>query len=165
MPRMVSRKQQTEPSDFEPGEFQHDIDLARRMHELVSDHPDFEVLCEPSLHIYYFRYLPHSFALHQEKPEVQELLDRLNQEIVEFVQRNGFTSVTTTSVGNRGAIQITICPRSTLADGIDATFEAIARWGRLLIKKFSVRYEGTSEMEVQLCSSESHSSPTEVSAT
>ena len=35
------------------------IGLARRLHELVRDHPDFEVLHEPTLYIYCFRYVPH----------------------------------------------------------------------------------------------------------
>src|SRR5687767_15334493 len=35
------------------------IGLARRLHALVRDHPDFEVLHEPLLSIYSFRFVPH----------------------------------------------------------------------------------------------------------
>lgn len=160
---MISRPRQTEQSVLDPGGFMQK--LALRMHELVSDHPDFEVLCEPSLDNYCFRYLPNGFVERQEEPEVQELLDCLNQEIIEMVRRSGFASVTTTNIDGRIAIKFSSYPHRTRADGIDATFEAIARWGRLLNKKHFLRHISTSELEVQLCSSESHSSSTEVSAT
>ena len=69
-----------------------------QLDNLVRDHPDFEVLCEPTLSVYYFRYVPNTLAERQEEPEIQELLDRLNEEIVESVQRSGFNPVMTTRV-------------------------------------------------------------------
>ena len=92
-------------------------------------------------------------------------LDRLNEQIVESVQRSGLALLMTTRVRGRVAIRVSVCSHRTLGEDIVATFEAIARWGRLLNKKYSVRHERTSEMEALLCSSESYSSPTEVSAT
>jgi aromatic-L-amino-acid decarboxylase len=145
--------------------FSKNLGLTRRLHGLVSDHPDFEVLHEPTLYLYCFRYVPHGLAERQGEPEVRALLDRLNQEIVEAVQRSGLALVMTTRVRGRVAIRMSICSHRTLGEDIDATFEAIARWGRLLNTKVSVRHERTSEVEAQLCSNESYSSPTEVSAT
>lgn len=131
-----------------------------QLHRLVRDHPDFEVVSElPSA--YCFRYVPNGLAERQEETGVQRLLDRLNEEIVEAVQRSGVT-LTATRVRDRVAMQVLVCAQ---ASDIDATFEAIARWGRLLNKKLSIRYETTAAMEETLCSSESHSSLTEVSAT
>jgi glutamate/tyrosine decarboxylase-like PLP-dependent enzyme len=141
------------------------LNLTRRLHELVSDHPDFEVLGEPTLDFYCFRYVPNALAERPEEPDVQRLLDRLNQEIVASVQRGGFAYVMTIRVRGRAAIRISICSRRTLAEDVDTMFEAVARWGRLLNRKLSVRYEMTSDREAQPCLSESHSSPTEVSAT
>jgi glutamate/tyrosine decarboxylase-like PLP-dependent enzyme len=111
-----------------------------QLHELVREHPDFEVLCAPTPYLYRFRYVPNGMAERQDEPEVQILLDRLNQEIVENVQRHGLTLVNIRVLG-RVAIQMSICSRRTLAAEVDAMFEIIARWGRLLHTKLSVRYE------------------------
>ena len=111
-----------------------------QLHELVREHPDFEVLEAPTPYLYRFRYVPNGMAERQDEPEVQILLDRLNQEIVENVQRDGLTLVNIRVLG-RVAIQMSICSRRTLADEVDAMFEIIARWGRLLHTKLSVRYE------------------------
>ena len=92
-------------------------------------------------------------------------LDHLNQEIVEAIQRSGLALVMTTRIRGRVAIRMSICSQRTLEDDIDATFEAIARWGRLLSPSNYVHNEKPAEMEAIQCSSESYSSPTEVSAT
>ena len=97
------------------------------LHHLVREHPDFEVLCEPTVDRYCFRYVPN--GLPADQPEVQQLLDRLNEEIVESVQREGFELITNTEVGGCVAIRISICT------DVEATFEAIARWGRLVTRK------------------------------
>ena len=102
--------------------------LAGYLHNLVSEHPDFEVLCEPTADVYCFRYLPNGLPVDQ-----HNVLDRLNGEIVESVQREGSALVNKTQVGDRVAMGISICSCRTLKD-IDATFEAIARCGRLLTK-------------------------------
>ena len=145
--------------------FSKNLGLTRRLHGLVRDHPDCEVLHEPTLYLYCFRYVPHGLAERQEEPAVRGLLDRLNQEIAEAVQRSGLALLMTTRVRGRVAIRMSVCSHRTLAEDVDATFEAVARWGRLLYRKYSARYERTPEMEAQLCLNESHSSPTEVSAT
>ena len=131
--------------------------MNRCLHELVVDHPDFELLCEPTRAPYYFRYLPNALAERLDQLEVQQLIDRLNEEIVENVQARGFKSVMTTYVPGFVAIQISISSNELP----HTTFEALARWGRLL----HTTYQSTSEMETDLCSNELHSSPTEVSAT
>lgn len=137
--------------------------LVVQLDNLVREHPDFEPLHEPTLNGYCFRCVPNGLVERQEEPEVQALLDLLNEEIVQAVRRNGFAAVVTIRVQGRAAIRVSFCSSRTLVEEVDATFEAIARWGRLLNKKLSVRYEP--DMETKLCSSGSHSSPTEVSAT
>jgi glutamate/tyrosine decarboxylase-like PLP-dependent enzyme len=136
--------------------------LVVQLDNLVREHPDFEPLHEPTLG-YCFRCVPNGLVERQEEPEVQAVLDLLNEEIVQAVRRNGFAAVVTIRVQGRAAIRVSFCSSRTLVEEVDATFEAIARWGRLLNKKLSVRYEP--DMETKLCSSGSHSSPTEVSAT
>ena len=137
--------------------------LVVQLDNLVREHPDFEPLHEPTLNGYCFRCVPNGLVERQEEPEVQALLDALNEEIVQAVQRNGFAAVVTSRVQGRAAIRVSFYSGRTLEQEVDATFEAIARWGRLLNKKLSVRYEP--DMETKLCSSGSHSSPTEVSPT
>src|SRR5262245_29642887 len=114
--------------------------LVFQFHELVREHPDFEVLSESSPYLYHFRYVPNGMAERQDEPEVQILLDRINQEIGANVQRHGLTLVNT-RVRGRVVIEMSICSRRALADEVDALFELIAHWGRLLNKKMSVRNE------------------------
>ena len=162
---MVSHEQETTPGDIDPSEFSKNLSLARHLHNLVREHPDFEVLQEPTLHLYCFRYVPNAMAERQEEPEVQSQLDRLNQEIVDAVQRGGLALVTTTRVRDRVAMQMSICPDRTLETDVDATFEAIARWGRLLSRNNCGDNEESAEVEEMPCSSESCSLPTEASVT
>src|SRR5688572_7945283 len=120
--------------------FPKKLDQTRRLHNLVSDHPDFEVVCEPTLVRYCFRYVPNGLADRQQEPEVQALLDRLNQEIVEATQRNGLAAVATTRVDARVAIELSLSADGVSAEEVDATFEAIARWGRLLNKTLTLNF-------------------------
>lgn len=130
--------------------------LVDHLHNLVREHPDFETLHEPSPDGYCFRCVPNGLVERKEDPEVQALLDLLNEEIVQGVRRNGFAAVVTTiRVQVGAAIHVSFCSCRTLVEEVDATFEAIARWGRLLNKKLSVRLEP--DMEAKLCSSESRS--------
>ena len=161
MEKEVSRKHMIEvDTGFEETKSE-DVRMTRCLHDLVRDHPDFEVLCETALDPYHFRYVPHTLAERQEEPEIQRLLDRLNEEIVEGVQRSGLNLVTTTRVRSRVAIRIAISSNRT----IDTTFEAIARRGRLLYKSQPLSYQTTPDRETESCLNELDSSLTEVSAT
>ena len=145
--------------------FSKNLGLIRHLHNLVREHPDFEVLHEPTLYLYCFRYVPNDLAERQEEPDVQTRLDRLNQEIVEAIRRSGSALVMPTRIRGRVAIRMSICSHGTLEEDVDATFEAIARWGRLLSLCSNVHNKKSAEMEVLSCSNESYSLPTEVSAT
>lgn len=109
------------------------VGLEGYLRNLVCEHPNFEVLCGPTVDLWCFRYLPNGLPADQR--EVQQLLDRLNGEIVESVQHEGFALINKTQVGSSVAIRISICSHRTVREDIDATFEAIARWGRLLTRK------------------------------
>ena len=136
--------------------------LVVQLDNLVREHPDFETLHESTLNSYSLRYVPNGLIERQDEPEVQALLDVINEEIVEAVRHNDFSQVVTIRVQGRAAIRVSFCPES-LVEEVDATFEAIARWGRLLNKKLTIRNETTtSDMEAKLCSSGSHSSSTGV---
>jgi len=141
------------------------LGLARHLHDLVREHPDFEALDEPTLYLYCFRYVPNALEERREEPEVQNQLDWLNQEIVEAVQRSGLALVVTTRISGRVAIRMSHCSHRTSEEDVDAAFEAIARWGRLLSRSSYIHKEKSATMEEMSCSNESYSSPTEVSAT
>jgi glutamate/tyrosine decarboxylase-like PLP-dependent enzyme len=143
---LAPRRQQTRPINLDPGEL-HSLGLARRLHELVSEHPDFQVLHQPNPHRYSFRYVPNALADRHGEPGVRALLDRLNLEIVEAVRRGGPALVAATCVGGRAAISASICSPGTTGEAVDAAFEAVARWGRLLTKTHPVFYPRPAETE------------------
>jgi len=105
------------------------IGLAHRLHALVRDHPDFEVLHEPVLSIYSFRFVPSALA---DAEEAAEWIDRLNCDIAEEIQRSGLALLMTTRIRGRIALRMSICSHRTVEEDIDATFEAIAAIGRRL---------------------------------
>jgi len=111
-------------------------DLVCHLDHLVREHPDFEVLCEPTVDLYDFRYVPNGLAENQNQGDVQQLLDRLNEEIVDRAQSECFAPVTMVHVLGRVAIRISIYGDRTVREDIDATFDAIARWGWLCNKKY-----------------------------
>ena len=141
----------------------NNLDLVSHLHNLVREHPDFEVLCDPSFHVYCFRYLPNGLAERQD-PQVQALLDHINEEIVTAVQREGLGLVRATRVDGRVAMRMLIESDATLLEEIDTLFEAIARWGQKLKTQLFIRRDTTPDTEVHQCLNESHSSSTEVSA-
>ena len=106
--------------------------LARHLHRLVSEHPDFEVLHEPTLYVYSFRYLPNALADGRRSPEREERIDRLNETIAEAIQRSGLALLMTTRIRGRVALRMSICSHRTLEQDVEATFEALAGLGRRL---------------------------------
>ncbi len=78
------------------------------------------MLCEPKANFYCFRYLPNGLTTGQGK--THQLVNHLNGEIVETVQREGFALVNKTQVGSRVAIRVSICSCITAREDIDATF-------------------------------------------
>jgi len=112
------------------------LDLVSHLDRLVREHPDFEVLCEPTVHLYDFRYVPNGLAESQNQRDAQQLLDQLNEEIVDRAQSECFAPVTMVHVLGHVAIRISIYADRTVREDVDATFNAIARWGWLCNKKY-----------------------------
>jgi glutamate/tyrosine decarboxylase-like PLP-dependent enzyme len=100
---------------------------ARRAHELVSAHPDFEVLHQPTLYLYSFRYRPRE--LHG---GTDRYLDVLNQRIAEDVQRSGLASVMTTTLRGHTVLRFSICSHRTTERDIENVFETLVRLGERL---------------------------------
>ena len=149
---MAPRRQKTMPVNRDAGELQstrreQGLDLAGRLHDLVREHPDFQVLQEPTPDLYCFRYVPNGLAERQEESAVRTLLDRLNLEIVEAVRRGGRDLVEATRVGGRAVIRVSVCSHGATEWDVEAAFEAVARWGRLLTKTHPVSQGKPAETE------------------
>jgi aromatic-L-amino-acid/L-tryptophan decarboxylase len=106
--------------------------LARLLHGLVSEHPDFEVLHAPSLYLYSFRFVPNAVSAGPRSPEMERRLDRLNEAIADQVSRSGLALVMTTRIRGRVALRLSICSHRTRERDVEATFEALAGAGRRL---------------------------------
>jgi glutamate/tyrosine decarboxylase-like PLP-dependent enzyme len=106
------------------------IGLARRLHELVRDHPDFEVLHEPTLSLYCFRCVPHDLARSRHEPAVAAMLDELNDAIARDIQSSGLAFLMTTRLRGQVALRLSIASQRTTAEDIDRTFEAIVAASR-----------------------------------
>ena len=114
------------------------VGLVAYLHDLVREHPDFEVLCEPTDDLYCFRYVPNDLSEQKDQLGVRQLLDHLNEEIVETAQRESAALVTKMYVDGHIAIRMWVFSDDTARDDVETTFEAIARWGRLCNKKHLV---------------------------
>ena len=110
--------------------FARSVSLARHLHELVLDHPDFVVLHEPVLYIYSFRCVPLPLADRADEPAVAEHLDQLNQAIADRVTRSGLALVMTTRIHGRVSLRLSIGSQRTRRRDVDRTFEALAEAAR-----------------------------------
>jgi glutamate/tyrosine decarboxylase-like PLP-dependent enzyme len=115
--------------------FSKSLALARRLHSLVGEHPDFEVLHEPVLYVYSFRFVPNVLADRQDEPEIGAMLDRLNEEIARALAETGFAFLMTTRIRGRVALRMSIGSHRTTEEDIDATFAGIASIGRELARR------------------------------
>ena len=118
--------------------FANSLRLAQHLHQLVRDHADFEVIHEPTLYLYCFRYIPHALVQRAEQPGVRERLDQLNQEIAEAVQKSGVALVMTSRIRGRVVLRMSICSQRTEQDDIERTFDALAKAGHKLALSLEV---------------------------
>jgi aromatic-L-amino-acid/L-tryptophan decarboxylase len=111
--------------------FRQNLACVAHLHERVRDDPDFEVLHEPRLYIYSFRYRPHRFAQSTVgaagDDEVAGYLDRLNRAIAETANRTGEVFLTTTRIRGRVALRVSVCNHRTTMRDIDRLFELLRR--------------------------------------
>ena len=105
-----------------------DMRLARRLHALVQQHPDFEAMTQ-HLSITTFRYVPRDLRPAAETPETDAYLQRLNQELLRRVERSGEAFLSNATVNGRFALRACIVNfRTSLAD-IEALLALLSRLG------------------------------------
>lgn len=106
---------------------------AEHLHARVSEADDFEVVQEPNLFIYSFRYRPEDLAGTPTEPQtdraVPEYLDWLNQRIADEIRLTGQAFLTTTEVRDRTVLRLSICSHRTKPSDIDDTFEMSRKQG------------------------------------
>jgi len=95
-----------------------DISLAEYLGEVVSNADDFELLAPVELSICCFRYIP------RERPSEIDL-DKLNERIMERVQKGGIAYVSNATVNGHFALRACITNFRTTRNDIDETVAAI----------------------------------------
>jgi aromatic-L-amino-acid decarboxylase len=101
-----------------------DISLAAYLGDVVSNAEDFELLAPVELSICCFRYVPA-----QVKSDAE--LDRLNERIMELVQKGGRAYVSNATVNGRFALRACITNFRTTKTDIDETVDAIRAAGKI----------------------------------
>ncbi|HEU4507526.1 MAG TPA: pyridoxal-dependent decarboxylase [Pyrinomonadaceae bacterium] len=100
-----------------------DISLAAYLGELVSNSEDFELLAPVELSICCFRYVPPGAKL------IDAELDRLNERIMELVQKGGRAYLSNATVNGRFALRACITNFRTTKADIDETIAVIREMG------------------------------------
>ena len=102
-----------------------DISLAEYLGEVVAAAEDFELLAPVELSICCFRYVPV-----KRSPDDREL-DRLNERIMELVQKGGRAYLSNATVNGRFALRACITNFRTTKEDIEETVEAIREVARV----------------------------------
>jgi glutamate/tyrosine decarboxylase-like PLP-dependent enzyme len=106
-----------------------DMRLATYLHALVQQHPEFEPLTQ-NLSITTFRYVPARFGTVPRTPEVEEYVDRLNQELLVRVERSGKAFLSNAVVNGRFALRACIVNFRTSRQDVDALLPLVVQLGR-----------------------------------
>jgi aromatic-L-amino-acid decarboxylase len=106
-----------------------DMRLARHLHALVEQHPEFEAMSQ-HLSITTFRYVPSDIRQAPRTPESDEYLQRLNQELLTRVERSGEAFLSNATVGGRFALRACIVNFHTSRNDVDALLPLLLRLGR-----------------------------------
>jgi aromatic-L-amino-acid decarboxylase len=103
----------------------HDVALIRYLGELVEEHPDFELMCEPRLSICCFRYRPAGW----EGSEGQ--LDRVNERLMTAIMADGRVYCSNAVVDGRFGLRACIVNFRTEAEDVERLLEVAAELGEL----------------------------------
>ena len=105
-----------------------DCRLAERLHRVISEHASFEALTR-SLSITTFRYVPPELRAGLGTEEVEQYLDRLNQQLLTAVEQSGELFLSNALVGGRFALRACIVNFRTTEADVDAVPTLVARLG------------------------------------
>jgi glutamate/tyrosine decarboxylase-like PLP-dependent enzyme len=106
-----------------------DIRLSERLYALVDAHPELDA-CTQELSIATFRYVPPDLDTAPGSAAREEYLNRLNEALLDRVQRSGEAFVSHAIVGGRYVLRTCIVNLNTRAADIEQLPEIVARLGR-----------------------------------
>lgn len=98
---------------------------ARELAGAIDAAPDFELTSPPVLSLFSFRYTPAGVS----SPEA---LDALNQKLLEAVNDDGTTYLTSTRLDGRLVIRFQVGPFDTTREDVEQAWQAVARVARSL---------------------------------
>ena len=108
-----------------------DIELSRRLHARVAEHPELEPATQ-ALSINTFRYIPEEMRADVGTPEVEERLERLNRELLDRLQKGGAAFVSNAVMHGRYLLRACIVNFRTTAADVDALPGIVADLGRTI---------------------------------
>jgi len=103
----------------------HDAALTRYLGELVAEHPDFELMCEPRLSICCFRYRPAGWEGGEER------LDRLNERLMTAIHADGRVYCSNAVIDGRFGLRACIVNFRTEAEDVERLLAVAAELGEL----------------------------------
>ena len=103
----------------------HDVALASYLGELVEEHPDFELMCEPRLSICCFRYRPAGWRGSAER------LDRLNERLMTAIMADGRVYCSNAVIDGRFGLRACIVNFRTEAEDVERLLAVAAELGEL----------------------------------
>jgi glutamate/tyrosine decarboxylase-like PLP-dependent enzyme len=111
------------------------VHCANRLDELVRESDNFEVMHDPNLFIYSFRYAPARYRKGRRKAgdDVEEYFDWLNQRIAEEIQASGIAFIMTSKVRGHIVLRLSICSHRTTIKDIKSSFQKLAEIGESIV--------------------------------
>ena len=106
-----------------------DMVLARHLHGLVADHPEFEATSQ-SLSVTTFRYVPPDLQLQLGTEKVEHYLNELNQQLLTSVEKSGDAFLSNALIGNRFLLRACIVNFHTSLKDIEELPPMLAGMGR-----------------------------------
>jgi glutamate/tyrosine decarboxylase-like PLP-dependent enzyme len=106
-----------------------DMLLARHLHDLLAQHPEFEVVTQ-NLSITTFRYVPPDLRTRPGSEEVESYLGQLNQSLLSAVEKSGEAFLSNAVVGGRFVLRACIVNFHTSLGDIEALPPLLSRLGK-----------------------------------
>ena len=106
-----------------------DMLLARHLHHLVAQHPDFEAMTQ-NLSITTFRYVPPDLRPQLGSGKVEEYLNQLNQSLLTAVEKSGEAFLSNAIVGGKYLLRACIVNFHTSLGDVEALPPLLSRLGR-----------------------------------
>ena len=119
-----------------------DIKLVEHLHGLAEGHPELEAMAL-GLSVSVFRFVPKELADRVGRPETEEVLDELNKEIQDRMERGGEAFLSNAVIQGRYALRACVVNFNTTRADVEAVPEIVARVGREVYLEWAGRPGGT----------------------